>query len=91
LKPSRTRLVYGMPSKTLYYTHINRGVIDSNRKNGTENPPIKFQRGKTGKATYAMEVALPANSKVIYDSKGRILACGARLVIISEEAPTVVK
>jgi hypothetical protein len=71
----------------MWYTHINRGVIDSNRKNGTNNPPIKFQRGKYGSATYAMEVEIPGSSKVIYSPHNPLLPCGARLVIQSEEKP----
>lgn len=36
-----------MANSVKYYTHVNRGVIDSNRKNGTNNPPIAVKRGKT--------------------------------------------
>jgi hypothetical protein len=54
----------------MYYIHINRNVIDSNRN--------------------AHEVSLPAGSRIIYDHAGTILPCGARLVIMSEEAPIVV-
>lgn len=74
----------------MYYTHVNRNVIDSNRKHGRNDPPVKFQEGKYGKATYAMEVELPAKSRVLYDPTGTILPCGARLVIISEEEPRIV-
>lgn len=75
----------------MYYTHINRNVIDSNRKNGTANPAVRFQKGKYGKPTYAFEVALPAGSRVVYRPSGEpLLPCGARLVIVSEEAPVVV-
>lgn len=75
----------------MWYTHINRGTIDSNRKHGRSDPPVKFQKGKYGKATYAMEVELPAGSRVVYDTSGTILPCGARLVIVSEEAPTIIR
>lgn len=75
----------------VWYTHINRGTIDSNRKHGREDPPVKFQKGKYGKPTYAMEVELPAGSRVVYDAHGTILPCGARLVIVSDESPIVVK
>ncbi len=75
-----------------YYTHINRNVIDSNRKHGTAEPAVRFQKGKYGKPTYAFEVALPGGSRVCYRPDGApILPCGARLVIVSEEAPEVVK
>lgn len=75
----------------MYYTHINRNVIDSNRKNGKNDPPVRFQRGKYGKATYCHEVELPHGSKVVYDHEGTILPCGARLVITSEEEPKVIR
>jgi hypothetical protein len=75
----------------VYYTHVNRNVIDSNRKHGRNDPPVRFQKGKYGKAVYAHEVKLPDGARVIYDPHGRILPCGARLVIVSEAAPEVVQ
>lgn len=75
----------------MYYTHINRNVIDSNRKNGTNDPPIKFQKGKYGKGTYCHEASLPPGSRIAYDNTGTILPCGARLVIVSDTAPTILK
>lgn len=74
-----------------YYTHVNRGVIDSNRKHGKNDPPVRFQKGKYGKSTYCHEVALPEGSRVVYDHEGTILPCGARLVIVSEEKPEVIR
>jgi hypothetical protein len=74
----------------MYYTHINRGVIDSNRKNDRNDPPVKFQKGKYGDPVYAHEVEF-VNGRVIYDHEGRILPCGARLVIVSEEEPKVIR
>jgi hypothetical protein len=71
----------------MYYTHINRGVIDSNRKNGRNEPPIKVQQGKYGRAEYGHRCVLPAGSEILYDHEGKILPCGARLVIVSEEKP----
>lgn len=70
-----------------YYTHINRGVIDANRKHGRNDPPIKTQKGKYGKSEYGHRAKLPPNSEIIYDHEGTILPCGARLVIVSEEKP----
>ena len=75
----------------MWYTHVNRNVIDSNRKHGRNDPPVKFQKGKYGKATYAHEVELPAGSRMIYSHEGAILPCGARLVIVSEEEPKVIE
>lgn len=74
----------------MYYTHVNRNVIDSNRKHGRNDPPVRFQKGKYGKSVYAMAVELPAGSRMVYSPHEPILPCGARLVVISKEAPTIV-
>lgn len=75
----------------MYYTHINRNVIDSNRKQGTDRPAIRFQRGRYGAPTYAHEVELPAGSRVVYSAHEPILPCSARLVIQSSTAPLVIR
>jgi hypothetical protein len=74
-----------------YYTHVNRNVIDSNRKNGRNDPPVRFQKGKYGKSIYCHEVRLPEGSRMVYDHEGTILPCGARLVIVSDVQPEVVR
>lgn len=74
----------------MYYTHINRGVIDSNRKHGRNDPPVRFQKGKYGKSVYCHEVEF-TNGRVVYDHEGTLLPCGARLVIMSETEPKVIR
>lgn len=74
-----------------FFTHVNRGQIDSNRKNGTNEPVVRYQRGKYGKATYAHEVEIPGPSRVIYSPHEPILPCGARMVIASEVEPKVIR
>lgn len=78
-------------SRTKWYTHVNRGVIDSNRKNNTDNPPVTFRKGKHGKSTAAHEVEFPAGARMSYLPHDKILPCGARLVIISDEEPKVIR
>ena len=73
-----------------FYTHINRNIINSNRDRGENLPPVRFQKGKYGKATYAHEVRIPGPSSVIYSPHDPILPCGARMVIVSEDEPVVV-
>lgn len=73
-----------------YYTHVNRGKIDGNRKRGTNEPVVSVRRGKHGKAAYGNEIILPPGSRVIYSPHVPILPCGARLVIVSEEKPEIV-
>jgi hypothetical protein len=76
---------------TDYFTHVNRGVIDANRKHGRDDPPVTFRRGKRGKATYCNEVALPPGSRMIYSAHEPLLPCGARLVVVSPTAPEVIR
>lgn len=75
----------------MFYTHINRGLIDSNRKNGTDLPVVRFQKGKYGKSSYAHEVEIPGPSRVIYSPHEPMLPCGARMVIVSEVQPKVIR
>lgn len=75
---------------TDYFIHIDRGRIDSNRKNGTNLPPITIRRGKSGRSTKAHEISLPAGTKVIYTGE-TLLSCGARCVIVSPEMPEVIR
>lgn len=75
----------------MYYTHINRQVIDANRKHKRNDPPVRFQKGKYGKPVYAHEVEFPAGGRVLYCPDGKLLPCGARLVITSDEEPKVIR
>ena len=77
------------PTQPKWYTHINRNIIDSNRKHGKNDAPIRYQKGKYGEPTYAHRVRLPAGATIIYDGSA-LLPCGARLIIESEEEPEVV-
>lgn len=74
-----------------YYTHVNRGQIDSNRIHGTDLPAITIKRGKHGKPTHAHEIEIPGPSRVIYSPHEPILPCGARMVIMSDVEPVVVR
>jgi hypothetical protein len=75
----------------MWYTHVNVNVIRANAKHGRADPPVRFQRGKYGKPTYAMEVAFDGPSRVVYSPDGKLLPCGARLVIESEQEPRIVR
>jgi hypothetical protein len=76
---------------SLYYTHINRNTINSNRKQGTSEPAVRFQKGKYGKATYCHRAKFEAG-EIMYKPSGEpILPCGARLVIITKEQPIVIE
>lgn len=77
--------------------NINRQVIDRNTKNPEQppEPPIRVQRGKSGKAVYANEIAvLDAQgnevARFIYDPQNKIVACGARLVLVAHHGAIAV-
>ncbi|AXQ68380.1 hypothetical protein HOT99_gp237 [Caulobacter phage CcrBL10] len=68
--------------------NVNRQVIDRNTKHQTNAPPIRIQKGKGGKPTYAHAAAiLDANGqeagRLIYNAQGSLVACGARLVLVA--------
>jgi len=61
--------------------HINRNIIQSNAKNGTENPVCRFE--ENGKVTYCMEIQINGPSRMVYrPSDPR--KCGAKLWIETE-------
>lgn len=55
-----------MKKKTSYIT-VNRGVIDSNRKHGTNRPAIRVSTGKYGKARYCYTVTIMGPSEFFYN------------------------
>ena len=75
-------------SRNLWFTHVNRNKIASNRKNNETEPVVRFQKGVYGRPTYATRVRLHGTSEVLYDPAG-LLPCGAQLVISSTERPEV--
>jgi hypothetical protein len=75
-------------SRNLWFTHVNRNRIASNRKHNEVEPVVRFQKGVHGAPTYATRVRLHGTSEVLYDPEG-LLPCGAQLVISSTEQPEV--
>lgn len=75
----------------MWYTHVNRNTINANTKHGSSEPAVRFQEGKYGQPTYAMEVEIPGPSRVRYSPHEPLLPCGARLVIESEAKPEVIR
>lgn len=73
----------------MYYTHINRGIIDANRKHGRADHPICVRKGKYGKPEYGSSVYFEGPTRIVYNPEVPLLPCGARLVVISEEKPVV--
>lgn len=63
--------------------HVNQHVIKNNAKTGDKKPVLTVKTYKSN--TYAHEVAIKGDSKVVY-SPDRPLSCGAR-VWIETQAP----
>lgn len=57
---------------------VNRGVIDSNRKRGTNLPPVRVSHGRYGRVLYGHRVRVLGPSVFVYDSE-HPLPHGARL------------
>ena len=67
--------------------HVNQHVIKDNAKTGERNPVLTVKTYKTN--TYAHEVEIKGDSKVIY-SPDKQLSCGAK-VCIETNAEVVIK
>ena len=64
---------------TVKRLHVDRGIMNSNRKNGTYNPAITVQ---TTKGTYkAYRVDIRGTSQFVQPTKK--LSCGARAWIVT--------
>ena len=63
------------------YVSINGHVIRSNAKHGTNEPPIRVAKGRSGRPQYAREIEIVGSSRLLYSADKPILKCGARLVI----------
>lgn len=55
---------------------MNRHIIQSNRKTGACEPPIRVSAGKHGKPTYHSTVEFNGSGRLIYDPL-HPLPCGA--------------
>ena len=61
--------------------HVNQAIIKSNRKNNEDKAVLTVKTYKSN--TYAKEVEIQGNSKVIY-SPNNPLSCGAEVWIETE-------
>ena len=67
--------------------HVNRGTIDSNRKQEKNDPPLKLSRGRSSiDPEYGHEIELWTEDGVyigrfVYDPAG-ILPCGAKALMV---------
>lgn len=68
--------------------HVNRQIIDSNRKHGTNEPPLIVRAAK-GKKRFgnAHELIIEGPCKIVY-SPHKPLDCGARLWIETDSEVT---
>jgi hypothetical protein len=67
------------------YIHINRQVIDNNRKRGRSDPALTARVGKRGKGVYSNDIQVVKDGIVVArfraDFANPILPCGARVVV----------
>ncbi len=64
------------------YVSINGHLIRRNVRDGSNLPPIRIARSwSDAKPRYASEVKINGPSRLVYTPQGRILKCGARLVL----------
>jgi hypothetical protein len=61
--------------------HINRNIIDSNRKHGKNDPPVTVKTGRLNR--YGHEVQILGPSLVVHRPDAP-LSCGARIWIETE-------
>jgi len=66
--------------------HVNQHVVKSNAKTGERNPVLTVKTYKTN--TYAHEVEIKGDSKVIY-SPDKPLSCGAKVWIETDGEVTI--
>ena len=68
-----------LPQPTII--HVNQLVIRQNAKHGTDEPPLTFRKGRSGKESKrAHEVTIHGPSKIVH-SPHEPLPCGARVWI----------
>ena len=68
--------------------HVNQAIIKSNRKNKEDKPVLTVKTYKSN--TYAKEVEIQGNSKVIY-SPNAPLSCGAEVWIETENEVNIIE
>ena len=68
--------------------HVNQAIIKSNRKNKEDKPVLTVKTYKSN--TYAKEVEIQGNSKVIY-SPNNPLSCGAEVWIETENEVNIIE
>jgi len=68
--------------------HVNQHVVKSNAKTGATEPVLTVKTYKSN--TYAHEVEILGNSKVVY-SPDKPLSCGARVWIETDAQVNIIK
>ena len=66
------------------YVVINRHIIQANRRNGADAPPIRISRGKRGRPSYARHVRFEGPCEVLYGGDTPVMPCGATVALVTE-------
>lgn len=72
-----------------WYVHVNQHIIRRNIRAERPEPPIRIQRGFSGRPIYGNRVRLPDGATLVYSPHASLLACGARLVIECSSEPEI--
>lgn len=75
---------------------INGHTIRRNAVHGSNEPPVRLARTKSGGGEYASEVAICDKdgvevARLIYQPHNPIMSCGARLVLTTEYDAQVIR
>ncbi len=72
------------------YIHVNQHKIRANKKHGLNDPVITVKNGRTN--TYCHEVEILGPSTVLYSGNEKtLLACGARVAVVTESPVKIVR
>jgi hypothetical protein len=67
------------------YIHVNRQIIDANRKHGRQDPALTARVGKRGQGVYSNDISIVKDGEVVArfraDFQNPILPCVARVVV----------
>lgn len=74
-----------------WFINVNKHIIGRNARSGSDDPPVRISKGKSGQGTYCHEARIPDGSKILYSAGAPILKCGARLVIECPTQPEVIR
>jgi hypothetical protein len=72
------------------YVSINGLTIRRNAIMRTDEPPIRIAKTPSdAKPIYASEIEIVGPARLVYDSRNKIMRCGARMVLICKDVKVI--